>query len=238
MTSDSKPNIATIGAINDETVTAYLREHPDFLARHSDVLTDLEAPNRWSGDGVVDMQRFMTDKLRGEIEHLRTVSNELIVTSRTNLSIQGRTHQAVLTLLSARGITEMARTIRDSLPLILDLDVVSLCLEPSAQSLPELSISEIRELGEDTVNRYLGDDHDIMLTHEAADDGTLFGEGAGLVRSAAIARLNGGSVVPSGILALGSRSHSTFHPGQGTELLTFLARVVEQRLHAWLEPGA
>ena len=238
MTSDSKPKPAANPTVNDETVTAYLRAHPDFLARHSEMLTELEAPSRWSGDGVVDMQRFMTDKLRGEIEHLRTVSNELIVTSRTNLSVQGRTHQAVLTILAARDVTEMARTVKDSLPLILDLDVVSLCMEPSAQALPELAISEIRDLSEGTVDHYLGDDHDIMLTHDASDDGTLFGEGAGLVRSAAIARLNGGSVLPSGILALGSRSHGTFHPGQGTELLTFLARVVEQRLHSWLEPGA
>ena len=238
MTSDSKPKPAANPTVNDETVTAYLRAHPDFLARHSEMLTELEAPSRWSGDGVVDMQRFMTDKLRREIDHLRSISNELIVTSRTNLSVQGRTHQAVLTLLAARDVTELARTVRDSFPLILDLDVVSLCLEPSSQALPELAINEIRELAEGAVDRYLGPDHDIMLTHEAADDGTIFGEGAGLVRSAALARINGGAVMPSGILALGSRNHGTFHPGQGTELLTFLARVIEQVMHSWLEPNA
>ena len=31
---------------------------------------------------------------------------------------------------------------------------------------------------------------------------------------------------------MGSRE-SAFHPGQGTELIAFLARVVEHRIHEW-----
>jgi uncharacterized protein YigA (DUF484 family) len=46
------------------------------------------------------------------------------------------------------------------------------------------------------------------------------------VRSAALARLHPARDVPVGLLALGSRGDD-FYSGQGTELVGFLARVLE-----------
>ncbi len=45
-------------------VIAYLREHPDFLERHPDALQLLAAPRRGNGDGVLDFQHFMLERLR------------------------------------------------------------------------------------------------------------------------------------------------------------------------------
>ena len=59
------------------------------------------------------------------------------------------------------------------------------------------------------------------------DDGKIFGEGAGLVHSAALARLRPGRHMSTGMLALGARN-SAFQPSQGTELISFLARVLER----------
>lgn len=42
-----------------------------------------------------------------------------------------------------------------------------------------------------------------------------------------------GGGLPEGVLALGTRTEGTFHPQQGTELLSFLARVVEHAVRRW-----
>ena len=55
-----------------------------------------------------------------------------------------------------------------------------------------------------------------------------------MVRSAALLRLNLPSVKRSALLAFGVRHEERFMPGQGTELLSFLARIVESRLDACL----
>jgi uncharacterized protein YigA (DUF484 family) len=41
-----------------------------------------------------------------------------------------------------------------------------------------------------------------------------------------------------GLLCIGTRKPEKFHPGQGTELLSFLARVLETTLGAWLDLAA
>ena len=210
-----------------ERVAEYLRRHPDFLARHPKILDGLTPPAQYSGDGVVDMQQFMLEQLRGEIDNLRDCAQDVIETSRTNMSIQTRTHTAVLALLSATNFNQLIRVISEDFPLLLDIDVTKIGFEPANTPGTELMSSGVIRFLPGDVERHLGPDQDVLLMRDVADDGGLFGEGAGLVHSAALARLRPGHQTPPGLLALGSRG-SAFYPGQGTELIGFLARVLER----------
>ena len=55
-----------------------------------------------------------------------------------------------------------------------------------------------------------------------------------MVQSSAIVRLMTDGVCPKGVIALGSRHGKTFHTGQGTELLCFLAHVIGACLSRFL----
>ena len=51
-------------------------------------------------------------------------------------------------------------------------------------------------------------------------------------------RLKISPMAPTGLLALGSRDIGRFTPGQDTELLGFLAKVLECTARSWLDlPG-
>lgn len=221
------------GNISSDDVVDYLRRNPNFLTR-PEVLESISTQARWNGDGVVDMQQFMLERLRAEIDNLRNCAQEVIETSRSNMSVQTRTNAAVLAIMAAGDFNHLLRVIADDLPLLLDVDVVTLALEPSRQPNAQLASPLIRRIEYGDIDDILGPEHDTLLASSFSDEGAIFGEGAGLVRSAAIARVRPGLTTPAGILALGSRSHF-FHPNQGSELLSFLARVLERGLHRWLE---
>jgi uncharacterized protein YigA (DUF484 family) len=85
------------------------------------------------------------------------------------------------------------------------------------------------------VDELIGPGRDIVLTRNRPGERAVFGGATGLVRSSALMRLRFGSQGPVGVLALGSRRDEMFHPGQGTELLCFLARVLELCVRAWLD---
>lgn len=212
----------------DDTVIDYLRNNSDFLNRHPDLLAELAPPARWSGDSVIDMQQFMLERLRSEIDNLRASAMDLIDTSRRNLSVQNRTHAAALALLTAQTFPHMLRIVGDDLPLLLDVDTVVIGFEPPESPLPGLVLPEVRPLPVGLVDQLLGDSTDVRLLGETTDDGTVFGAASGLVRSAAFARLRPSERLPGGLIALGSRGGGAFHPGQGTELIGFLARVAER----------
>jgi uncharacterized protein YigA (DUF484 family) len=221
--------------VTGDEVADYLRHHPDFLADHPGVLENLTLPSRWSGDRVVDIQQFALEHLRGEIDNLRSCAMDLIDTSRGNLSSQTRTHSAILALIGAETFEQLMRVVSDQLPLLLDIDVATVGFEPALVPLPGLVAADVRSLPKGTVDRVAGKSQDVALHHEMADDGTVFAAGAELVRSAALARLRPATGRPVGLLALGSRDDGVFHTGQGTELVAFLAHVLERCIDRCLE---
>jgi len=223
--------------ISEEAVIDYLTAHPDFFRTHARVLSDMEAPDRWSedADGIVDMQRFLLDRRSSEIDELRDCAQEVIETSRTNMSVQTRSHAAVLAALSATDFAHLTHIITDDWPFLLDVDVVTLGFEPPHQPDSRFVSSELVQFATGAADAYVGADSDIALIRELSDDGSIFGSGAGLVRSAALARIRPSKYSPIGILAMGSRG-AVFHPGQGTELINFLVRVVEVLVHKALKP--
>jgi uncharacterized protein YigA (DUF484 family) len=235
-TAETATGTAAGAAVTDDQVADYLRRHPDFLALRPELFGVMTPPARWSGESVVDMQRFMVETLRGELNGLRDTAHEVIETSRSNMAFQSRTHDAVLALLAAGNIQELVETVTDELPVLLDVDMAVIGFEPTASL--ALVCSDIATFDDGEVDRLIGVGRDVALIRAMVDDGTVFAGGAGLVRSAALARLRPEAALPTGLLALGLRREGAFHPGQGTELLRFLARVVERCLRRRLDDRA
>ncbi len=208
-----------------EQVAAFLRCHPEFLCDRPDLVNQLSPPSRWSDDAVVDLQQFMVQTLRQELDGLRACTHEVIETSRQNMALQARTHDAALTLLEAGDVDTLLRAVSEDLPVVLDVDVALVALEPGGGPAVYPGNSEIQLLEAGDVDHLVGG-HGVVLLDRLADGGPLFAGAASLVRSAALARLGPLDGCPNGVLALGSRHAETFHPRQGADLLRFLARVL------------
>jgi uncharacterized protein YigA (DUF484 family) len=232
-TEKATETAADTTAVTADQVAEYLRLDPEFLAVRPELFKLMTAPARWSGESVVDMQRFRVEILRGELDGLRDTAHEVIETSRSNMAFQSRTHDAVLAVLAAEDIQALIEVVTDELPVLLDVDMAVIGIEPTES--PAVANSDIGRLDDGDVDRLIGVGREVALIREMTDDGTIFAGGAGLVRSAALARLRPGAAAPSGLLALGLRREGAFHPGQGTELLRFLARVVERCLRRLLD---
>jgi uncharacterized protein YigA (DUF484 family) len=233
--SDVEPVVEAHG-VTAEEVAAYLRDHPDYLNENPELLQVLTPPSRWTGDGVIDMQGFILERLRAETEYLRNSANELVATTRSNLLVQTRAHAAALAILGTDSYDKLVHVVCFDLPLLLDVDTVALCFEAGDAGEAAYAPSDVRQLEAGTIDQLLAGSDDARLIENASDDGTVFGAASGLVRSAALVRLNAGAAIPPGLLALGARGPATFHPNQATELLVFVARILENALNRWLRP--
>jgi uncharacterized protein YigA (DUF484 family) len=216
------------GDMTSQSVAAYLIRHPDFLTDHPELMKALTPPSRWNGDAVVDLQSFMVDMLKSELEGLRNCAQEVIETSRSNMTNQTRTHAAVLALIAAGDLERLMRIITDDLPVLLDVDVAVIGLEGVVMT--NEGDAEIRKLAAGDVDRLMKSNQEAVLFSSITDDGSIFAHAGALVRSAALARLRLEPLQAEGFLALGSRHEAAFRGGQGTELLRFLARVIERCL--------
>lgn len=217
---------------SDEQVVAYLQNHPNFLLDHPDLLGKLAPPSRFNGGPVVDLQQHVISRLREEMDHLRGCAEHLITTSRSNMSTQTRTHEAALAILEAGGMSGLARVVAEDLPSLLDVDLATIGFEDGEEGAAPLPLMPgIQTFPHGLLEQTLGAG-DVMLRSATVGDPVIFGDGADLVSSYALVRLSPKDM-PSGLMAMGSRNERGFHGGQGTELLGFLARVIEDCVQRW-----
>jgi uncharacterized protein YigA (DUF484 family) len=226
--------VAADSAATAEQVAAYLRRHPDFFDHNPELLDAIAPSGEAHAEGVVDLRHYMVERLRDELAGMSALRDELVVTGRTNLSAQARVHKAVLALLAARSFEHFIETLTTDLAVIIDLDVVALGVEQDGEDVNRAQTPGVYSLDPGTVDRLVGPGQSIVLRETVEGDPMVFGPGAGLVASDALLRLSISSTTPTALLALGSREPGQFDSGQGTELLGFLARVVESCIRGWL----
>lgn len=220
---------------DEQQVLAYLQDHPDFLLRHPQLVAHLTPPPRWptavEADGgsaqMVDFNVYMIERLRGDLDMVREAVDHLIGVSKDNLTTQIRTHQAILALLGAREIPDLLAVMARDLPLMLGVDCAVIAAEPGSLPLDATDTAGLAHLEVGRSEALLEGAPRYRLLDVAPPYSDVFGPQAETLSSAAFIRLKPGDGIPNGVLALGAQAAGTFHPSQGTELLTFLARIIE-----------
>ena len=142
-----------------------------------------------------------------------------------------------LAMLKATSFEHLLQILTTDLAVLIDVDVVTLGVESTAARTTRMPVHGIHLLRAGKVDQLLGPDRDVLFYPDVKGDPALFGGAAGLVRSQALLRLSFARSGPSGLICIGTRKAGTFHPGLGTELLSFLARTVEITIAQWLERG-
>ncbi len=222
-------------ALDAAAVATYLAAHPDFLVDHADLVAQLRLPLASRGEGVIDLQGFVVERLRAEVRRLKDLQRDLIATTRQNAAIQARVHKAVLALLAADSFETLIQAVSTDLAVILDVDICALCVEATGGISPGGRLAGVQILEAGLVDAFLGTERRTRLRANILGDPELFGAGVGLVRADALVRLDFGRQGPKALVAFGSRRPDGFHPGQGTELLCFLANVLELTVRQWLD---
>lgn len=224
-------NDAPKAELREADVVAYLRRNPNVLLNNPDLLGALAPETRFETDTVVvDMQRFVVDRLRRQVDDMKAAGDRLVTTTRANMSLVERTMECALALLYARDYNELAQILHDDLPVHLGVDAVSIAFE--TESLPVEASHIVKMLPAGFVAGIMGDES-AHIRPDTEGEATLYGSAAGLVRSDALVSLPEGEGLPNGVFAVGCRAANHFEPGQGTELIAFLGHVSRYAVGRW-----
>ena len=237
MTHESTDETDDLQDLTPARVIAYLKENSDFFVRHPEAMAAMAAmaaPGRELGEGVADLQQVMIERLKRDVAGSDSREQELVDTSRANLTTQSRIHECVLALLAANSFEQVIQTVTTDFAVILGVDVVALCIEVEENGATPINVHGLNIVPKGTVGHFTGAGDAPVLRDQISGDPEVFGGAAPLVQSDAMARLDISSASPSAMVAFGSREADRYHPGQSTELLSFLAAVLEHVVRGWL----
>jgi hypothetical protein len=177
---------------------------------------------------VVDFGQEALSRVARAHHQESTQRQRLEATARDNFEAQGRTHEAVLTLIGTRCHADLALTLDEMARDLFGLSAAVIALEG-----PERVPAGWRVLVEGQVDLTLGAGEAARLGVVPTALG-LFGPAAENVGSVALVRLSIGEPARAGVLAFGAESDEAFSPDMGHELIDFVARVVERTAERWL----
>ena len=223
--------------LSPESVVRFLGRHPEFLNDHPELFSALVPPALNRGEGVLDMQAFMLRRLQSELSGMKGREAVLLAAAEANAAAQARVLKAAKALLRARSFEDLIRVINDDLPGMLSVGTISLCIETEAAPLGKGGGTGVIIMKAGMIDKLFRGDEVVALYPEMGGKRAIFGDAAGEVRSVALLRLRFGSNLPAGLLALGAREADGFDGRQGTDLLAFVARVIEFCVRRWLAAG-
>lgn len=221
------------GELDEGLVKDWLAAHPEFLEQNTNLISDVIATNRISGDGVVDMQSFLVERLQNQLIDLKSTQNDLVKSVRANLHTQDMVHRSVKAILNATSVSHFVHILTQDLTEHLEVDVITLCVEEGAIPLP--SMTGLQRLKKGNINKANWNTENILMRPVAPRSKAVFGPAMDLVASDALIKLNIPSLNAPAMLAIGSREEGHFHDDQSTDLLSFFAVCVQSSLQMWLE---
>ncbi len=212
-------------SLSPEQVADWLRKHPDFLARHPELLRDMELPHETGATSLMERQ---VSQLRQDNAELMQRLRELAGIAGENERLMQRLHDLTLELSATTAPDRLVGILEASLLRDFRADRVMLLLDHPADGIQELDSVTPLPSGTrpDWVNRILSDGQPRCgrLTREKMD--WVFGQDqAPQVASAALIPLE-----RPGLLAIGSSSEERFYPDMGTLFLKLLGTTVNDRL--------
>jgi hypothetical protein len=210
----------------DDAVRALLRDRSAWLMGESDLLSELGL--RLDVANVIDFGPIALSRISEAHQRESGERRRLEAVARANYAAQAQTHAAVIDLLEAADLTDLAARIDELSRLRFGLALGAIAVEGAA---PDGWIA----LAPGQVDLILGPMRLARLGPAPTACG-LFGALAPEIGSVALLRLALWKQPRQAVIAFGAFDAAAFTPEMGAELVTFLARVVERMAERWPAP--
>ena len=224
MQADERPSPSNQAEdLDEQSVIAYVRAHPDFFAQHKTLLTELNLPHA-SGRAVSLVEHQVTIMRERNVE-MRRRMNELLDAARQNDSLFSKTRSLTLALLDANSLHELNEVLATYVLVDFEADFVCCHVHGS-----ELSLDHIQNHEQDFPFDHLFNGTSAKCTTLRQDElqkifpATLHdGSGSAVLLPL---KLQG----EPGALCIGSRDPQRFSSDMDTLFVTYIADVLSKVL--------
>jgi uncharacterized protein YigA (DUF484 family) len=213
--------------IEPGAVRRFLSDNPEFLTGDDGLLDELGLKVA-AGGNVVEFAPAAMARIHAAHQHEATQRQQVEETARANFSAQAQTHGAVVDLLDARNHSDLARRVDELAQQRFGLAAGVIALETEGHP-----PAGWRMLVESQVDMILGGSQQLARMGFAPTALGLFGDRSDEIKSMAMVRMAIWEPSRQGLLAFGSADPEGFTEDMGTELVAFLARVVERTAERW-----
>jgi uncharacterized protein YigA (DUF484 family) len=216
---------------------------PEVILEDPDLMRALLAADAARmGDNIVDLRGLAMDRLEARLGRLEDTHRSVIAAAYENLAGTNQVHRAVLSVLEPHDFAAFMHNLGGEVAAHLQVDAIRLVLETDAEG-PDPKLAPLDEVlcvvPRGRIDTLIGTPNGlpprkVTLQPTRTETAALYGDAAPYIASEALLRLEFGEAHLPGLLALGAEDAAQFTPSQGTDLLSFFAKVVERAILRWI----
>jgi uncharacterized protein YigA (DUF484 family) len=209
----------------EELVQNFLKKNKNFFIKHPELLKELQFPLKDEGsDKVIDLQVYRYKKINQENIDLQNQMTQILLAGKSHIQSQKRILKSSLKILNSKSLTKVFSVILSDFKLLLGCEYIN-CFSTNNN----VGINEVQKLDTRVAKSYFRDKAITNLNQNPKGVLLFFPNKSSQIKSYILLKIN--FQEDMFVVAMGSKDINKFNPDQQVDLIEYLIKVIENKIH-------
>ena len=209
----------------EELVQKFLKKNKNFFITHPELLKELQFPLKDEGsDKVIDLQVYRYKKINQENIDLQNQMTQILLAGKSHMQSQKRILKSSLKILNSKSLAKVFSVILSDFKLLLGCEYIN-CFSTNNN----ISINEVQKVDTRVAKSYFRDKTMTNLNQNPKGVLLFFPNKSPQIKSYILLKIN--FQEDMFVVAMGSKDINKFNPDQQVDLIEYLIKVIENKIH-------
>ena len=209
----------------EELVKNFLKKNKNFFLKHPDLLKELQFPtkNRES-DKVIDLQVYRYKKINQENIDLQNQMTQILLAGKSHMQSQKRILKSSTKILNCKSLKKVFEVILSDFKILLGCEYIN-CFSTNNN----VVINAFQKIDTRVAKSYFRDKAITNLNQNPKGVLLFFPNKSPQIKSYILLKINFQEDIF--IVAMGSKDINKFNPDQQVDLIEYLIKIIEIKIH-------
>ena len=209
----------------EELVQKFLKKNKNFFIKHPELLKELQFPLKDEGsDKVIDLQVYRYKKINQENIDLQNQMTQILLAGKSHMQSQKRILKSSLKILNSKSLAKVFSVILSDFKLLLGCEYIN-CFSTNNN----VGINEVQKIDTRVAKSYFRDKTMTNLNQNPKGVLLFFPNKSPQIKSYILLKIN--FQEDMFVVAMGSKDINKFNPDQQVDLIEYLIKVIENKIH-------
>ena len=209
----------------EELVKSFLKKNKNFFIKHSELLKELQFPLKDTrSNKVIDLQVYRYKKINQENIDLQNQMTKILLAGKSHIQSQKRILKSSLKILNCKSLSKVFSVILSDFKLLLGCEYIN-CFSTNNN----IGINEVQKIDTRVAKSYFRDKAMTNLNQNPKGVLLFFPNKSQQIKSYILLKIN--FQEDMFVVAMGSKDINKFNPDQQVDLIEYLIKVIENKIH-------
>ena len=209
----------------EELVQKFLKKNKNFFIKNPELLKELQFPLKDEGsDKVIDLQVYRYKKINQENIDLQNQMTQILLAGKSHIQSQKRILKSSLKILNSKSLAKVFSVILSDFKTLLGCEYIN-CFSTNNN----IAINEVQKVDTRVAKSYFRDKAMTNLNQNPKGILLFFPNKSPQIKSYILLKIN--FQEDMFVVAMGSKDINKFNPDQQVDLIEYLIKIIENKIH-------